>query len=66
MCVEISEIFDEFGIVVALRDAFGFLQPLQKEEQIYFSLRDVKSEVVVGDLVRYKERTGVKAVGKSV
>jgi cold shock CspA family protein len=62
MCVEISEIFDEFGIVVALRDAFGFLQPLQKEEQIYFSLRDVKSEVVVGDLVRYKERTGVKGL----
>jgi cold shock CspA family protein len=53
---------DDFGIVVAVRDAFGFVQPLLKDEQLYFSLRDMRSEILVGDLVRYRERANVKGL----
>lgn len=46
----------DYGVVVSVKDTFGFVQPFQKEEQLYFSLRDVNTDIVVGDEVSYRER----------
>ena len=53
---------DEFGVIVSLKDLFGFIQPFLKEEQIYFSLRDMRTPVNLGDIVCYHERPSAKGL----
>lgn len=54
------EIPNEFGIIIAIKDSFGFIQPYQGDEQIYFSLRELQSEMKVGDEVCFIKRANSK------
>lgn len=54
-----------YGVVVSLKESFGFVQPLLTDENIYFSIRDAPAEVKVGQemsfIVKYSPRGALAA-----
>lgn len=46
----------EYGVVISLKDKFGFLQPLGSEEQVYFADREGYTGISIGDEVSYIKR----------
>lgn len=54
-----------YGVVVSLKESFGFVQPLMTDENIYFSIRDAPDDVKVGQemsfVVKYSPRGALAA-----
>lgn len=51
---------DDFGVIISVKETFGFIQPLKGEEQIYYGEREAYSGISVGDEVCYIKQSSSK------
>ena len=49
-----------YGIIISIKQGFGFIQSLYSDEQVYFSEREYYQNIKVNDLVGYVPRQGPK------
>jgi cold shock CspA family protein len=65
MCLMFKEprqlVNEDFGVIVSVKENFGFIQPFVKEEQVFFSFNDLRYTTgapAIGDEVCFRERSG--------
>jgi cold shock CspA family protein len=54
----------KFGFIVSIKETFGFIQDFVNDDQIFFSLREIKNldTLNIGDIIQYKELNGPKGL----
>jgi cold shock CspA family protein len=57
-----SSIPEVSGVINTIKQGFGFIQPFQTEEQIYFGGRELTPDLRIGDFVAFQQRDSVRGM----
>lgn len=63
---DVAEHRELYGVIIAMKGTFGFIQAIQSEEQIYFGEKEICEGMKVGDKVGYLVQQSQSQGGSAV